>query len=327
MLEIYRDEVVKTELEQVGYSSGSSKSSKYSKELDSVSFYNYKKNGYSDWCAILNDYCVYVNTDPQTANNARAIVYEPNRDNCGAGCKWKIDYYKKNNAWFPHKSKGCPAEIGDEVFFWAKKYISSENPYGVYHTGRIVGWDSNYLYTVEGNTNGKGDVSKRKYSYSDEKLLGYGRPNWTANSRPQPDPKPTPEPTPEPTPTPDPTPVAKTYMVRVNTKLNVRSGAGTNYSIVKQLSNGDKVTVFEVDGNWGKIADKQWVCMDYLVAIPNGTTYRVCVNTVLNVRSGAGTNYPIIRQLSNGTKVTVFETKGNWGQIGAGEWVCMQYLK
>lgn len=56
-------------------------------------------------------------------------------------------------------------------------------------------------------------------------------------------------------------------------------------------------------------------------------TYIVKVNTVLNVRSGAGTSYPVVGKLKNGTKVSVFEIKGTWGRIGNGQWVSMNYLK
>lgn len=258
MAEVYRDEVIKTELEQVGYSSGSSKSSKYSKDLDSISYYNTKKDGEADWCAIKDDWTVYKNTTPQTASDARSVVYEPNRDNCGAGCKQKIDYYKANGAWYPMKNP-CPAEIGDEIFFWDKKYISSKNPYGVYHVGRVVDWDSKYLYTVEGNTNGRGDVSKRSYSYSDGKILGFGRPKWTANTRPQPNPEPAPEPDPDPI-------IQNEYTVNVgsNSWLTVRNGPSVSSKEVGRLFRGATVTIIERKDNWGRISGGSWVCTDYL---------------------------------------------------------------
>lgn len=60
----------------------------------------------------------------------------------------------------------------------------------------------------------------------------------------------------------------KTYTmyVKVNSTLNVRSGAGTNYSIVGSLKNGDKVTVYETRGNWSRIGTNRWVCSTYLVS-------------------------------------------------------------
>lgn len=257
MAELYRNDCVEWWKSQIGYVSGKSKSSKYSKQLDELSWYNYKKNGYSDWCTIFYDAAVPNCMTELNVNQGRAFVYEPNNDNCGAGCKQKVDYYKKHSAWFPHKVKGCPAQLGDQIFFFADKYKSKENPLGVYHTGAVIDWDNKGIYTAEGNTNGCGEVSKRFYSYSDPKILGFGRPNWTAKEKPgNKEEKPIEE---KPSATP------KKYIVKVNTRLNVRAGAGTNYFIKRQLKNGDEVSIFETAGEWGRIDDSSWVCMKYLV--------------------------------------------------------------
>lgn len=323
MAKVYLKPTVQWYKDQIGYSSGSSKSSKYSKLLDSVSWYNYKKNGYANWCACFYDAGILENaSDYDDIDEVRALVYEPNVDNCGAGCAQKIDYYKAAGAWYPHKVKGCPAQIGDEIFFGSDDYKSSSNPLGAYHTGAVIDWDNNGLYTAEGNTNGTGDVSQRFYSYSDSRILGFGRPDWTGNEpeleKPVEDQKP--EPTePEPTPAPvepdkpsksvdelahevidgkwgngkerakklteagydyqavqdrvneilgvgsKPSSSKRQYTVKVNTRLNVRYGPGTDNPIKYQLKNGDKVTVYEKDGDWGRIGDDEWVCMDYLV--------------------------------------------------------------
>lgn len=268
MAKIYSKPTIEWYKKQVGYSSGSSKSSKYSKTLDSVSFYNTKKNGYADWCAIFYDAGIYENAEPNSdISGVRALVYEPNSDNCGAGCAQKIQYYKNAGAWYPHKAKGCPAMTGDEIFFGAEKYKSKTNPLGAYHTGAVIDWDSNGLYTAEGNTNGKGDVSKKFYSYSDSRILGYGRPNWTGSEPPKEEkPEPAPEPTPAPAPTPE-KPAAssgKKYKVIAKRGLNIRSGTGKEYRKLGALNYGDTVTVYEIKNGWGRIGDGRWVCMDYL---------------------------------------------------------------
>ncbi|MFJ8531502.1 S-layer homology domain-containing protein [Bacillus sp. NPDC094106] len=41
----------------------------------------------------------------------------------------------------------------------------------------------------------------------------------------------------------------------------------------------------------------------------------------VNIRSGAGTNYSIVRNASKGEKVTVYEEKNGWLRIGTGQWV------
>lgn len=52
--------------------------------------------------------------------------------------------------------------------------------------------------------------------------------------------------------------------------------------------------------------------------------YKV-VATALNVRSGTGTSYKIVKVLKNGDIVQVFDTLNGWGKISGG-WVSMKYL-
>ena len=120
----------------------------------------------------------------------------------------------------------------------------------------------------------------------------------------------------------------KTMYVTANSGLNVRSGAGTNYKIVGGLTNGSKVTVYEEKNGWARIGDGQWVSAQYLSSNRNSTvTKTVNAKSGLNVRSGAGTNYSIVKGLPYGTKVTVYETSNGWSRIGNGQWVNSQYLK
>lgn len=55
----------------------------------------------------------------------------------------------------------------------------------------------------------------------------------------------------------------------------------------------------------------------------------VCITAaVLNVRSGPGTNYPIVSYVKKDTKITIVEEKSGWGRINnpAG-WICDQYYE
>lgn len=333
MVEIYAKEVIAWWRSQIGYKSGKSKSSKYSQMLDGTSpqWYNTKKNGYSDWCTIFYDAGLHACASGDNINEQRAIACEHNVDNCGAGCVQKWNYYAEQGRLF---TKTKDAESGDQIFFRADKYVKSSNPHGLYHCGAILTWSDNKFYVAEGNTNGCGEVSERVYSFGDPRIAGFGRPKWTGWERPSPNPspEPTPDPTPEPTPDPEPTPAptpapqSKDYrMVKVNTVLNVRSGPGTNYSIVQQFANGYLVNVSETKGSWAKIGDNKWVCADYLVKVTVENRI-VKVNTFLNVRSGPGTEYTAVGRLYNGTGVTVYNRSGSWGQIGVKQWVSTNYL-
>ena len=52
---------------------------------------------------------------------------------------------------------------------------------------------------------------------------------------------------------------------------------------------------------------------------------------VVNVRSGAGTNYAIRSTVSRGTSVTIVSTVTvdgmTWGQLSSGGWISMSYVK
>ena len=129
--------------------------------------------------------------------------------------------------------------------------------------------------------------------------------------------------------------------------LNVRSGAGTSYSVITKLSKGTVVDVLESASNgWKKVKTSNgttgWVSGSYLttgvVEYPSTdnstsqTSYKATVNTdSLNMRKGAGTSYSVITKLSKGTVVDVLESASNgWKKIktsnGTTGWVSGSYL-
>ena len=137
------------------------------------------------------------------------------------------------------------------------------------------------------------------------------------------------------------TAVQNTGTVNSTTGLNVRSGPGTGYARIKTLSPGTAVSIYEyrtVDGvKWGRIQTSQWVCMTYVTLSAQASgeenwtgTGTVTSSTNLNVRSGPGTNYARVGQLTPGTKIEITEqTKvsgTSWGKTAQG-WVCMSYVK
>lgn len=63
------------------------------------------------------------------------------------------------------------------------------------------------------------------------------------------------------------------------------------------------------------------------VPAPEKHSYTVACQTVLNVRAGAGKQFVIVRQIPNGSDVTVSEQVNGWGNIGPDEWVMMEFLK
>ena len=120
----------------------------------------------------------------------------------------------------------------------------------------------------------------------------------------------------------------------IATTLNVRSGAGTSYSVLGSLSKGTKVEVISTTNGWSKIkynGSTGYVSSKYLSSssTTSSTTIKYVTATTLNVRSGAGTNYSIIGSLSKGTKVEVISTTNGWSKIkynGSTGYVSSQYL-
>ena len=129
-------------------------------------------------------------------------------------------------------------------------------------------------------------------------------------------------------------------------ELLIRTGPGTNYSIVSYLTYGTSVTVTEKKSGggleWGKIS-KGWICLNYVAldsgnagnsgssSAPNNETVTGTVNVQewLRVRSGPGTSYSVAGYLKPREKVTITERKtvGGmvWGKISSG-WISLDYV-
>lgn len=136
--------------------------------------------------------------------------------------------------------------------------------------------------------------------------------------------------------------VKKVGVVKADT-LNVRSGAGTNHSIVGTLKNNTTVTILDEKTGWAQVEYekiKGWVSTDYLTIKTETTTetpkeevkekamYKVTASA-LNVRKDPSTGNNLIETISNGTIVEELERKGTWSYIAYGSkkgWVSNEFL-
>ncbi|WP_318527501.1 SH3 domain-containing protein, partial [Shouchella tritolerans] len=121
-------------------------------------------------------------------------------------------------------------------------------------------------------------------------------------------------------------------------RLNLRSGAGTNHSIITTLAKGQKVELLKKQGGWYQVKAGNrtgWVSADYLNVngsgnVDNAPSIGSATTTArLNLRSGAGTNHSIITTLAKGQKVELLKKQGGWYQVKAGNrtgWVSADYL-
>lgn len=272
------------------------------------------------WCDMFVDWCF-----------VQAYGLEKAKELLGGGLNAytpsSAQYFKNKGRWHISNPK-----IGDVVFF--------KNSVRINHTGIIYNVDGSNIYTIEGNTSGAngvvengGGVCKKQYSLSNSRIAGYGRPNYSETTMPS---------------------ASDTYnatVIDAPNGLRVRSEPSTSSGIVRKLSNGSQVKIAKESGNWGYIGDG-WVCLTYIAKtssnvqkpVSNGYsegTYQVTANA-LKVRVGAGTGY---RQkakkeltkdgqkhsnangsLLKGTRLTIYEIKGNWGRCPSG-WVCLDYCE
>lgn len=163
-------------------------------------------------------------------------------------------------------------------------------------------------------------------------------------SAPQPEPEPEPEEPNQPF-------VTGLYQVKVDSSLSIRSGPGTSYEVVGQLSNGAQIIVDELKNGWAHIKNTSGYCSaDYLTRIKDygddaepetpeekpeepfvTGVYRVKVDSSLSVRSGPGTSYNIVGRLQNGDEIVVDSMEKGWAHLmdtdaGTGRYCSADYL-
>lgn len=116
-------------------------------------------------------------------------------------------------------------------------------------------------------------------------------------------------------------------VINVTTKLNIRSGAGTNYRIVGTVGGNATVTILGQEGSWYKISYNGvtgYVSGSYIKVNSSNNNNTdstvkygkvVDVSTKLNIRKSASTSSSIIGTLSNNTTVTILEKLNGWYKI------------
>ena len=108
--------------------------------------------------------------------------------------------------------------------------------------------------------------------------------------------------------------------------LNLREGPGVQYKIIRRIYPGDRVQSYESSGPWRKVdhgggvepwvtgwASANFLETDlivgrYLIITPIPDGY-------LNLRTGPGTKYKILRRIYPGDRVQMVDAKGSWRYI------------
>ena len=207
----YLEKKTNAKLDDKTANAGNKNYTKYARDLDALGFYNGRKNGFA-WCDIFVDWC-FVRAYGLEA--ALKLTNQPlGKANCGAGCRYSRNYYKKAKRLFD------APQPGDQIFFWPQDAIGGP---AVAHTGLVYRVDGTYVYTIEGNTSGAngvvangGGVCKKKYRLTYNRIAGYGRPDWGVEAADA--------------PAADPAaPKARHILVKANS-VNLRAGDGVKYA-------------------------------------------------------------------------------------------------
>lgn len=133
------------------------------------------------------------------------------------------------------------------------------------------------------------------------------------------------------------------YMVRTTCDvLRIRSGAGTNYSIIGRISETDgkkkDYTIVEEKNGWGRLkSGTGWISLSYVKKTGKKaeafTPYTVRTTCdVLCIRSGAGMDCSIVGRIreTKGCKklYTIIEESGGWGRLKSESgWICLSYTQ
>ncbi len=269
-------------------------------------------------------------------------------------CPQMIELFKNLGAWV--ENDAYKPSAGDIILYDWQDSGKGDNTGTPDHIGIVEKVSGNTITIIEGN---KGDaVARREIQVNGVTIRGYGVPKYDSESDAE---KPSAGAS-KPAEKPE-TSENVNYKVKINTPsgVNVRSGAGTGYSIITAIPNGTTVTISKESAGWGYTSYggyKGWIALEYTKKVsgsssaahgssePNykvGSTYTVQVDA-LTVRSGAGTNYKAKAKsqltadgqkhangngcLVKGTRVTCQKTKtvGSdiWMQIPSG-WIAAYY--
>jgi len=134
------------------------------------------------------------------------------------------------------------------------------------------------------------------------------------------------------------------YGVTTASNLNVRSGAGTNHSILGSMKRGTKITISGKTNNFYKITysgKTGYISAQYVKIttkpvvvikppVVYTTRYGVTTASSLSVRSGASTNHSILGRMKRGTKITISGKTNNFYKItysGKTGYISAQYVK
>ncbi len=113
-------------------------------------------------------------------------------------------------------------------------------------------------------------------------------------------------------------------------KINMRSGPGTNHSILWELGQGYPLMVIGRQGNWLRVrdfeGDRGWVYRPLVGRAP----HLVVKEKIVNIRSGPGTRFRVVGQAKYGVVLRTLERGSGWVKVqhenGLSGWISRTLL-
>lgn len=178
-------------------------------------------------------------------------------------CPQMIELFKDLGEWV--ENDAYKPSAGDIILYDWNDSGSGDNTGTPDHIGIVEKVSGNTITIIEGN---KGDaVARRTIQVNGVTIRGYGVPKYDGSSAGS-----------GSSGSSSGSSVSgKSYEVKINTKsgVNVRSGAGTKYSILTAIPNGTTVTISKTSGDWGYTSyggKKGWICLSYTKKVASGSS-------------------------------------------------------
>lgn len=131
--------------------------------------------------------------------------------------------------------------------------------------------------------------------------------------------------------------------------LNVRSGSSKDYPVVAVLTKGTSVTGIAEESGWIQIGENQWVAGEFVTLAdspvlaqnaeatePSAAAISPAIDSdfirvkvpLLNVRSGPGTDYPVVGYLTQEEiyPISRLSTPDGWIQLAWGDWISSAFV-
>lgn len=156
----YLEKASNSQLDSMTANGGDKNYTRFSRDYKAFSGINAQGQ---PWCDVFVDTCFCYEFGAEAAKKMLCgfSAYTPTSANC----------FKTAGRWYTKPSPG------DIIFF--------KNSERICHTGFVYAVDTNYVYTIEGNTSNTnglvangGCVAKKSYSKTYSRIAGYGRPKY-----------------------------------------------------------------------------------------------------------------------------------------------------